>query len=177
MKTNKDYYKVRLGIVDKQSIYLSPPSWDCGWYWGFGYLGNKNCHYHVDTIDESVNLKNALDKHFGDSYLIIPSLRWTFAELFRSFYYLKRTAEVLGKGGSHLASNPCSEIIKNETETIRINKDVLPAIFDEIYKIIDKSIKFPDLCKELKEIEENGTTKQSVEWLMKNEIKLEDIEN
>lgn len=32
---------------DKDRIALYAPTFDCGWYWGFGYLGNKNCHYHL----------------------------------------------------------------------------------------------------------------------------------
>jgi hypothetical protein len=50
MKTLSNYEKILLGYNNNEPIYLSPPSWDCGWYWGFGYLGNKNCHYHVDGL-------------------------------------------------------------------------------------------------------------------------------
>ena len=28
-----------IGIdTDGQKVFLEEPSWDCGWYWGFGYL-------------------------------------------------------------------------------------------------------------------------------------------
>ena len=40
MKTNFKK-KYLLGYINNESIYLSPPSWDCNWYWGFGYLGKK----------------------------------------------------------------------------------------------------------------------------------------
>ena len=51
MKTLINYSKKTfIGTVDGEKIYLSAPSWDCGWYWGFGYLGNNNCHYHVDGL-------------------------------------------------------------------------------------------------------------------------------
>ena len=36
-----NYKKVLLGYNNEEPIYLSPPSWDCGKYWGFGYLENK----------------------------------------------------------------------------------------------------------------------------------------
>jgi hypothetical protein len=73
--------KVYLGTNDGESIYLSAPRWDCGWYWGFGYLGNSRCHYHVDGLTkrewydfekdcwrtEHMNLYDGFKKHFGNS--------------------------------------------------------------------------------------------------------------
>ena len=145
--------KMYLGKHNEEEIYLTAPSWDCGWYWGFGYLGNRNCHYHVDglkTIErfnfekkvfeyEFVNLYDGFKKHFGDSFVVKnDSDIWTLAELFETFYTLKETAEVLGRGGSHYTNNPAKNIIKNEAEAQRINEVVLPAIFDEIYNILEK---------------------------------------
>lgn len=37
MNTN-DYYYLGRDIKTKRKIWLQKPSWDCGWYWGFGYL-------------------------------------------------------------------------------------------------------------------------------------------
>jgi len=31
-----------------ERIYLRDFSWDCDWYWGGGYIGNKNFHTHFD---------------------------------------------------------------------------------------------------------------------------------
>ena len=147
------YNKIKLGVVNNETIYLTPPSWDCDWYWGFGYLGNKNCHYHIDGLNkietynsekkvfeyEFVNLYDGLKKHFGDSFIVKEDKDiWMLAELFKTFYTLKETAEVLGRGGSHYGYNPCSLIIKNDIEVKRINEIVLPAIFKEIYNILDK---------------------------------------
>jgi hypothetical protein len=33
---------------ERQHIYLSDFTWDCDWYWGGGYLGNKDTHFHFD---------------------------------------------------------------------------------------------------------------------------------
>ena len=38
--------------ADNVRIYLSKPSFDCGWYWGFGYLGNSREHYHLHEYAE-----------------------------------------------------------------------------------------------------------------------------
>ena len=132
--------KVLIGKVDNENIYLSAPSWDCGWYWGFGYLGNKNCHYHVSGLNahENINLYDAFKKHFGDSLTINDRELWTICELFKTFYALKETAEVLGRGGSHYTTNPIASLIINKKEVKRINEIIMPELFSEIYKILLK---------------------------------------
>jgi len=143
--------KVLLGENNGEKIYLSAPSWDCGWYWGFGYLGNRNCHYHVEGLKkiekynfeksvreyEFVNLYDGFKKHFGDTFTVkLDKDIWTLAELFSTMYDLKNIAEVYNRGGAHYTTNPCASLIKNSAEVHRINTVVLPAIFEEIYKIL-----------------------------------------
>ncbi len=141
-----EYKKIFLGYengIKKVSnrVYLSPPSWDCGWYWGFGYLGNARSHYHVDGLKDngnhSLNLYDALILHFGDTLRVNENDLWTFAELFQSFYNLKLSAETLGQGGAYLSNNPSKEDIKQNKAVEHINKISLPSIFNEIYKILD----------------------------------------
>lgn len=129
--------------------WLEAASWDCGWYWGFGYVEtytNNNCphiakdiesHQHFDGLFFNKN-KNGYDafKEFFAEYTITDKELWKLLELMKTFYALKETAEVLSRGGAHYTSNPCSEIIKNDAEVNRINKTVLPAIFNEIYNIL-----------------------------------------
>lgn len=81
-------------------------------------------------------MRDAMMEHFGDSLTIGERGLWTFTELAITAYALKETAEVLGRGGSHTTTNPCAELIKNEKEAKRINEKVLPAIFDEINRIL-----------------------------------------
>jgi hypothetical protein len=153
MKTTKFTNKIKLGVVDRESIWLSPPSWDCGWYWGFGYLGNKNCHYHVDGLKKietynhetkswnhkSVNLFDGFKEHFGESFIIKnDNDLWLLCELFQTFYTLKETAELLGRGGSHYTTNPLAELITNKDEVTRINETIMPALFDRIYDLLKK---------------------------------------
>ena len=146
-----NYSKIKLGRVDNETIYLSPPSWD----WGFGYLGNRNCQYHVDGLKkiqtynvekqvweyEFVDLHEGFKKHFGESFIVKDDKDiWTLAELFETFYILKEVAEVYDRGGSYLTSNPCASVIKNLGEVKRINEIVLPSIFKEIYIILHKYV-------------------------------------
>jgi len=130
-----------MGKVDDEVIYLSAPEWSCGWYWGFGYLGNKNTHYHLDGLNrtENIHLRDAILKHFGESFTVTDENDvWTFTELVLTAYSLREAAEVLGRGGSHCTTNPVALTIKNEAETKRINEIVLPEVFSAIEDILKK---------------------------------------
>lgn len=107
----KDYFL--LGINQEgEKVYLENFSWDCGWYWGGGYLEtfNKrktdiNSHYHFKGITEgeNINLFDAFNKHF--KYSVLTTLeKWEFCDLMQSFYSLREGAEVTGRGGSHYTS-------------------------------------------------------------------------
>ena len=137
---NKD--KIYLGVSkDHGNVYLSKASWDCGWYWGFGYIGNKNCHYHFSglTFDNSKNMFDAIKEHFTSFVITDDSKLWKLCELMQTFYHLQTTAEVLGRGGSHYTANPLSELIKNPKEVTRINEVILPRLFEEIYKLFESN--------------------------------------
>ena len=123
---------------DNARIYLTKPSWDCGWYWGFGYLGNKNEHYHLSGYQDgrNINMYDALKEDYKLNKNIEKHL-WTFVELVKTAYALKETAEVLGRGGSHYTKNPCMGYIVNPDEVKRINEVVLPKIFEELNKIYE----------------------------------------
>ena len=176
MKTLRNYKKhTYLGIVNNEKIFLTAPSWDCGWYWGFGYLGNNNCHYHINGLDKNKDLHTAITEHFGDSFVIRPSDSWTFAELMNSFYKLKETAEVLGRGGSHLSTNPCKDIIINKKEVERINNIVLPHIFDEIYKILERNNDNETLYEKLVKLNLKGDTMKVVSFMKENSLNTDDL--
>lgn len=149
--TSKFFFGTRK--EDGARVYLSKPTWDCGWYWSFGYLGNRDEHYHLSIyqtkelalkladgtgtlLTEKRNkcLKDCLMEDYDLNPLILANI-WKFCELALTAYSLKETAEVLGRGGSHMTTNPCQELIKNPEEVKRINEVVLPAIFWEIEKI------------------------------------------
>lgn len=181
MTTQKqtNYPKILLGRHDNENIYLSPPSWDCGWYWGFGYLGNRNCHYHIDGLSkkEDCYMYDAFKKHFGKSLIVRDSQLWVICELFRTFYSLKETAEVLGRGGSHFTSNPCADIITNKDEVKRINEVVLPAIFEAIYKILIPAQDNKKQDEQLVKINLKGDTSKVVDFMLENGIDTDDLKN
>ena len=110
--------KLFIGVHGGERMYLSRPSFDCDWYWGFGYIGNRNCHYHLNGIDEGKNINyfDAIKQHFGESFIIKDDKGiWTFAELVRTIYTLKETAEMFHRGGSHYTTNPAKTLSSAQT--------------------------------------------------------------
>ena len=180
MRTLSNYPKtIFIGNNNEENIYLSAPSWDCGWYWGFGYLGNNNCHYHINrlAIKENINMFEAFKKHFGKSLIVRDSQLWVLCELFKTFYTLKETAEVLGRGGSHFTNNPCKDLIINKDEVKRINDVVLPQIFEEIYKILIPAQENSKQDKKLVALNINGDTNKVVDFMLENKITTDDLKN
>lgn len=178
MKTLSEYpEKMLLGYNNNEPIYLSAPSWDCGWYWRFGYLGNQSCHYNVNGLAEgkNINMYDAFIKHFGNTLTVRRSQLWTLCELFKTFYTLKETAEVLGRGGSHYTTNPCKDLIINVDEVARINNVVLPQIFEEIYKILIRNKGNKAIDKKLVALNLKGNTSKVVKFMFENMIHTDDL--
>jgi len=166
----EDYYLIGKD-TDGKRVWLEKPSWDCGWYWGFGYLqtmqGNrepskardleshthwdsrvagshKNAHdWFIETFGEpTTDIWDNPRKTKGARYCRFTDKQvWRLCELMATAYTLKESAEVLGRGKSHYTENPCTKVIKNTREAKRINSKVLPAIFAEIGKIFDEADK------------------------------------
>lgn len=133
-----------LGIKDNRKYYLETPSWDCGWYWGCGYVETYNrrktdieSHQHFDGLFLKTK-KNGYDAfiEFFDDITIDKKEVWTLIELMKTIYILKETAEVLGSGGSHYTNNPCKDVIINTFEVARINDEVLPKLFEEVEELL-----------------------------------------
>lgn len=131
MKTKRYIWKDNNG----KDIYLYAPTWDCWWYWGFWYLWNDNCHYHIDRVwkDKNLNIYDGIREHFTDLQIQEEKL-WLFCELFMTAYTLKETAEVFGRWWSNYSYNPVWEMIKDELIVSKINNKLLPTIFIEIEK-------------------------------------------
>lgn len=131
-----------------EQVYLVKESWNCDWYWGFGYLvtftndsdPEKSKDYKIWTHVSSKFFNNkdcwdAWNKYFTERVLSDKE-SWTFLELMRTFYHLQTYARVARYGSSDIATNPCGWIIKHPLEADRINKEVMPAIFKEVEKLL-----------------------------------------
>ena len=133
-----DIPKRYLGELDGERVWLPPPSWDCGWYWGYGYIQNRHLSTCFKRLDTNDNLFNAIQKRFDSTFALQDKKLWTFCELMVTFYSLNEIAEVYNRGGSFYTSNPLADIIRNHEEVKRINETLLPKIFIEIDKLFDK---------------------------------------
>ena len=152
-KLLREYPKyVKLGTSSRfdGDVFIVLPTWDCGWYCGFGYLerwnarrGDIDFHTHIDSqFSENKDgrrcnwyegMQDLFDQ--GDVF-VYDHDRWTFLEIVKTIYNLKMTAEVLGRGGSHYGTNPLADEIKNHDEVRRINCELIPKLIDEMYKVL-----------------------------------------
>ena len=129
--------------------YLQAAKFDCGWYWGGGYVetftNNRNpeesrdisSHQHFDSL--IFNRKNNGFDNFKNLFVNNPFTDeeiWTLCELLKSFYIMREYSDCIYRGGAHYTTNPAKDTIKNETEYKRINEIVIPEIWDHVYEIL-----------------------------------------
>lgn len=132
----------RIGIMDGRVVMLRVPSFDCGWYWGFGYLGNSHCHFHLDHLESmdpklaNENLYDQLIGLFGDSLTIPREKLWTFCEIVKTVYTLKEAAEVFGRGGSHYTKNPDKDALTIPEYVDRINNELIPMQIRSLWELL-----------------------------------------
>jgi hypothetical protein len=139
-------------------------------------LNNNNIEKKVWEY-RFVDLYDGFKEHFGDSLMIRRSNLWEFAELFETFYKLQGIAEVYNRGGSHLTTNPCKDLIINQDEVKRINEVILPAIFEEIYRIIDLGKSLDKDIKEVVRLFNEGDTTKTVQYMFDNKVTTEDLKD
>lgn len=137
-----------LGIDGNGTKYwLEEATFDCGWYWGLGYVetytNNRNpklsrdinSHEHFDTKF----LKHYQDfDNFFEKTVLNEKETWQLLELMKSAYIMREYSDTLHRGGAHLTQNPCKDIIQNLDEYTRINTKVIPAIMNQVYKLLGK---------------------------------------
>ena len=139
---------------DGTKYFLEEARFDCGWYWGIGYVetftNNRNpalskdisSHTHFDSLFLNRNVisrdsfKALLPENpFTDNEV------WKILELMGSAYIARHYSDMLHFGGAHYTSNPAKGIISCETEYKRINEDVIPTILAKLYEIIGEEEK------------------------------------
>jgi hypothetical protein len=124
-------------FADGENVWLEKHSWDCGWYWGFGCIGNKNCHFHFDSLlcinDGKGSVKYCASDLF-ESTNISDSDWWIIRDLFAQAYALRKAAEVYQRTLYHP--------IKNKERADQINADlakVLDAVWDLACAAVNKA--------------------------------------
>ncbi len=140
---------------DGTRIFITKPTWDCGWCWSFGYLGNRNEHYHLNSYQERTIVAKDKDDdrirvfterrnmHMRDCLLadyklnpVIEENLWVFCELARSIYSLKEAAEIFHRGGAHTTANPCKGAIQKYKRDNKLNNETLPELMQTLWDMI-----------------------------------------
>lgn len=136
-----------LGEKDGERYWLEEASWDCDWYWGFGYvesyrgkgISDKSWrgHQHFDSLFlDSAKFVDGYKEFFDDVTLTDRDEIWKLLELMKSFYLCRNYSDMLHTGGAHITSNPATDTIKDMKEYNRINKKVIPEICTEVYNLL-----------------------------------------
>ena len=147
-----------LGIdQDGQKVWLQAPKWDCGWYWGFGYIERYqqnwtpskardiSSHTHWDSSIVGAQASDDLHSkilihHLNDNpdfvkTTLTESESWELADLMKTFYTLQSVAGLYHTGNSHLTSNVGVDL-KDEGAWKQINEVLLPKVFKRIDEIL-----------------------------------------
>ena len=123
-----------------ENVYLPKASWDCDWYWGFGYLETLNSHTHFSSEilhnDEHINGYDMFKKYFVETCLNDDEI-WQLVDYMQTFYTLKETAETLQYGYSHYTERAKIDEIKNTEMAEKINKEMLPKLFEKVYALLE----------------------------------------
>lgn len=121
--------------IQGERIYIEKHSWDCGWYWGFGYIGNNNLHTHASVFIHEL-LWHDKDAVFENSIFNGNDEFWIFKDLLKQAYALQECAEIYQYGG-HCITNPKTEIIKSAVRARQINRD-LSKVLDSLWQFLKK---------------------------------------
>ena len=90
-----------------------------------------SAHYHWNSFKDYPHPNHLIETPFTQN-------EWyTLRELAKTIYTLKETAEVLGRGGSHITTNPLRELLTDETMVKHINEELIPKLWEEMRKILE----------------------------------------
>ena len=151
----KDIYL--LGANDEGVKYwLEAASWDCEWYWGFGYVetytNNKNpektrdikSHQHFDGLFLNKGISPEDFKKVLPNTPLSDREIWILYGYMEEFYTMREYADLLHRGNNITSKAKSIKEEKNEEsnkkEYERINKILLPELFEKIYKLLGSEV-------------------------------------
>ena len=126
--------------------FLESARWDCGWYWGFGYIESYSNNNAPECSRDIASHEHATDFYSdwfgGDNSRLVKttfteSEGWELAELLKQFYTLGASAQMFERGGCHISTSKATEkTIQSKYLAKKINEKILPVVFERIYKIL-----------------------------------------
>ena len=132
-----------------QYVYLEKESWDCGWYWGFGYLhtftNNNNpthsrdismhTHFNSEFMRGPEYTKKMFEEYFEETVLTEEEM-WILCDYMMTFYTLQKTAELFYHGYSYQTSKAYMDCLKSQEQSDKINHEILPDLFKRIADLL-----------------------------------------
>ena len=167
--TRENYeFKIRLGYTKpklygaREVVYLNGFSWDCDWYWGGGYIGNRNFHAHFDgafldvpdvrghclgnfvspwhgkgkVIDNGCSIWENVAFFLDDVPEHLSKNWWRIKDLYKQFYIYKKAAEAFRHGG-RCSSIGCDPREKNKEMEKAMNDHIEQVIIPQIMKVLE----------------------------------------
>lgn len=144
--------KVWLLGKDKDGInyWLEEPSWDCGWYYGFGFVETYthntrpdlardiNSHQHFDSLflNGPKCSKDMFKEFFVETPLSDDEI-WELVDYMKTFYTLKSVAELFKHGYSWQTSKAKIDQLQSDEQNDLVNKVWLPEVFKRIEKLFE----------------------------------------
>lgn len=133
--------------ADGIKYWLEAPSWDCGWYWGFGYIetytnnGSPSNSKDILSHQHADNFMSKWFKSWNGSKPILENTTftekegWELSELFEQFYFLQKAAENFARGKCHV-DNAQVNSWENKPLAEEINKKHIPNVTARILQIL-----------------------------------------
>lgn len=128
--------RLLLGTKDDKFVYIYKHSWDCDWYWSFGYLGNMNKLYHIKSLIDNTFY---IDKLFTETK-ITQAQWWIIRDLFIQAYSLKKTAEVFRYGGHQSKLIGITDIIQDK-ELENLMNEKLEILLNKTWEYLEEILK------------------------------------
>jgi hypothetical protein len=142
--------------LDGTMYWLEAPSWDCDWYWGFGYVETYTynsrpdkahdilSHQHIDSAfmgkigENSEYIYNICDAPLLKGGTTFTEKEgWELSELFKQYYTLEDAARLFYFKNGNISSTT----VKHDSKECKrmydyINQTMMPAIFKRIDEIL-----------------------------------------
>lgn len=142
IRNGKSYYL--LGKRDNKKVWLVQGSFDCGWYWGVGYVQvfNRNYsdiveHTHFDSLFfNKRQFSGDVFRQYFDEIVLSDKEVYTLMELMKTIYTMRDYSDTIYTGGAHITNNLVSDLIKNDVEYKRINEVVIPELLNKVYELL-----------------------------------------
>lgn len=132
-------YNPKIDHISILGEYLSieKHKWSCDWYWGFGYIVNRNLHTHSSLFIKELLWSSNKDV-FLNSIFKTDQQFWVFKDLLKQAYALQSASEVYKHGGCCITIKGITDVIKNQQRARWINidlKKVLNTLWDYLTEL------------------------------------------